>query len=226
MKKLNKDTLQDNNSSEERTIALFDFDGTISYCDSLLPFFRFIVGRQKFYRIFLNLIPKLLMLKVGLISAEELKSIFIKRFCGQLSKEELTSIAEEFAEKVLPKLINPIALIEVKRLQKNGVLITIISASPELYLKPWAATAGIKTVISTKITSTHVLGKNCKGQEKVNRLFSIISKESFSTLISLGYGDSSGDREMLSIVNISYWKPFRKNGFQIKAFWKLFINLI
>jgi phosphoserine phosphatase len=51
------------------------------------------------------------------------------------------------------------------------------------------------------------LTKNCYGQEKVNRLLSLYPHRQDYCLVA--YGDSRGDKELLSFADESHFKPFR-----------------
>ena len=54
-------------------VALFDFDGTLTLCDSLLPFLRFAAGRARFATGFAAAAPWILAWKAGLIDNAQAK---------------------------------------------------------------------------------------------------------------------------------------------------------
>ena len=88
----------------------------------------------------------------------------------------------------------------------NGDKVYVISASITEWVSPWCFAQGITHVLCTDVEVTDSLKltgrfrtKNCYGQEKVNRLLEIESDRHSYWLIA--YGDSKGDREMLSFAD-------------------------
>ena len=77
---------------------------------------------------------------------------------------------------------------------------------------PFAIACDVDTVIATKINTedNKVTGvfksKNCYGIEKVNRLLELFPKRSDYYLYA--YGDSRGDKELLSFADKGYYKEF------------------
>ena len=53
-----------------------------------------------------------------------------------------------------------------------------------------------------------LLGKNCYGQEKVDRIKEVLPQREDYELIA--YGDSRGDKEMLDYADERHYKPFRR----------------
>ncbi|MEJ1959737.1 MAG: HAD-IB family phosphatase [Nitrosomonadales bacterium] len=94
----------------------------------------------------------------------------------------------------------------------------IISASLELYVQPWGTSAGFDDVIATKLemagdgcTTGKLSGANCFGIEKIRRLEALLGTREGYTLYA--YGDSRGDRELLSSADYAYYKKFVDSHF-------------
>ena len=96
---------------------------------------------------------------------------------------------------------------------ENKKNMVVISASPEFLLEPICKQIGVQKLIATKVESKtgKFLGKNCYGEEKVNRL----NQEYKSYIINEFYSDSKSDSFLADIskksflVNkdkIQYWK--------------------
>src|SRR4051812_11918733 len=100
--------------------ALFDFDGTLTLCDTLLPFCRFVAGRRKFWNGLVRLTPALLGYAVKGGENVILKEAVLRRYIGGLPVDMLDERAEEFAEIVLPKLINEQALAILASHRRDG----------------------------------------------------------------------------------------------------------
>ncbi len=195
--------------NQAQKIALFDFDGTITYNDSMFEFIMFCSGKFKFYLGFLILSPFLILNKAGLISSQKTKEIVLAYFLKNFSKIKVT--ASHFSKTVLPKLIKKSALEKISKLKEEGYSIYIVSASASLWLQEWCDATGLHLIateleiIDNKITGK-ILGKNCKGIEKANRIKKKFENQNI--IIEFAFGDSAGDKEMLLMANKSFYKYF------------------
>jgi HAD superfamily hydrolase (TIGR01490 family) len=117
----------------------------------------------------------------------------------------------EFADQVIPALLRPKAMTEISQLQQQGIPVVIVSASPENWIRPWAASMQLELIATRlQITGNELTGKiegrNCYGKEKVRRIEQLYSLSDFTD--TYAYGDSSGDRPMLAVAKIAFYKPF------------------
>lgn len=196
----------------EKRIAFFDFDGTITTKDTLLEFIRFSRGTARFYAGFLLNSPYLVAYKLKLISNQTAKEKVLRFFFGQMPVNEFEEQCSRFASQVIPQLIRPRALDEIKKLQENDTKVIIVSASPENWVHKWSDTLGVKTIATQltvqegKLTGT-IAGNNCHGKEKVRRIQQNFNLKEFEEIYA--YGDTSGDKPMLAIATYSFMKPFR-----------------
>ena len=77
----------------------------------------------------------------------------------------------------------------------------IISASYEIWIMQFCRRLGIKYVIATKTDSEgKIIGKNCKGIEKLKRLANVIP----NAVIVSAYSDSSCDIPILEAARTAY----------------------
>jgi phosphatidylglycerophosphatase C len=195
-----------------RTIAFFDFDGTITTKDSLLEFIKFCKGRMNFYKGFLLNSPYLIAYKAGIITNQRAKEKVLAHFFKNTTLADFNLMAERFTQEVLPGLIRPGALAEIASLQQKGAEIVIVSASPGNWIKPWATQMSVSLIATNlvaeegKITGI-INGKNCYGEEKVNRIKQLYDLTGYDTIYA--YGDSSGDQPMLALAGKPFYKPFR-----------------
>ncbi len=193
-------------------VAVFDFDGTLTRRDSLLPFLHWAVGRFRFWWGILVLSPMLLRYALRLIPNWRAKEAMLSYFFANWSEERLDKVGQRFAVQVLPQLLRPEALQRVRWHQEQQHHLVILSASLEAYLRPLGESMGFDHVISTRlevqwgIVSGRILGKNCYGQEKVERLKAYLGDLSEYCLYA--YGDSLGDRELLNAANYPYYRTF------------------
>lgn len=197
-------------------IALFDFDGTLTYCDSLMPFLRGAVGRARFWAGLICLTPSLLGYCLGRIDREQLKEAVLGHYIGGWPADRFQDAVKRFTTTTLTSLCNDVALARMRWHQEQGHRIIVISASPEAYLTPWAASLPIETVLATRlefrdgIVSGRIEGRNCRGDEKVARLSAYL--DGLEGYEFYAYGDSAGDRELLALANHAYYRPFRRPG--------------
>ena len=195
-----------------KRIAFFDFDGTITTKDTLLEFIKFYKGTGLFYLGFLLYSPFVAAYKLGIIPNYVAKQKILQFFFKGESMEQFTAGCTKFAQTVLPSLIRPKALKEIERLKALDTTIVVVSASAENWISGWAAQNGlhlIGTLLATgngKITGA-IDGKNCYGDEKVCRIEAQYNLNDYAEVYC--YGDSGGDKAMLQLATLRFYKPFR-----------------
>jgi len=193
-------------------VAVFDFDGTLTRCDSMLPFLYWAVGRFRFWWGILVLSPMLLRYALRLVPNWRAKEAMLSCFFANWSEERLEKVGQRFAVQVLPQLLRTEALQRVRWHQEQHHHLVILSASLEAYLWPLGENMGFDQVISTQlevqsgIVTGRILGKNCYGKEKVERLKAYLGDLSDYCLYA--YGDSLGDRELLNVATYPYYRAF------------------
>ncbi|MBL6765954.1 MAG: HAD-IB family hydrolase [Verrucomicrobiae bacterium] len=198
--------------TEKPVVAVFDFDGTITYADSFLPYLRHISGFAGFWVRFLILSPALALHFAGLIGSTRAKELFLKCYLGGESEEKLRSSVQDFVKRRLRSLENPLAMARVEWHRGQGHRLILLSASPELYLNRWATENGFNKVLGTllemrdgRITG-RIAGKNCHGPEKVFRLEEELGDLRAYTIYS--YGDSRSDRVLLNRIDHAGYRSF------------------
>jgi HAD superfamily hydrolase (TIGR01490 family) len=195
-----------------KTLALFDFDGTISNRDSMIDFIRFSVSKRRLLTGVFRLTGVIAGYVFGAVTDADAKQLVLTHFFGGRDYDELKTIADEYAAKRINKIIRPKALQEIKRHLSEGGKIAIVSASVELWLQKWCDDLGL-TLIATKphiingCFSGSLASPNCKGEEKIRRIKEIYDLSEFDAIYA--YGDSPADRPMLSLSTHSFYKPFR-----------------
>jgi phosphatidylglycerophosphatase C len=195
----------------KKEIAFFDFDGTITTKDTLLEFIKFSKGRLPFYSGFLWNLPYLIAYKINLISNQTAKEKILAFFFRNTSIEAFRKECTAFSKRILPGLIRPKAVEEIRRLQERDVVVVVVSASPENWIKNWAdenqvhLIASRLEIIQERLTGK-IVGKNCHGDEKVSRINETYDLSQYH--IVAAYGDSKGDKPMLGLASKPYYKPF------------------
>ena len=192
-------------------LTLIDFDGTITTHDTFFSFLAFVCGRAFLWRHAPFIFVTLLGWKLGFWSAQHAKERLYTLCLQGLTQVELERYGQAFAQKLLDPsldLLRPGALELLRSCTGDLKLAAIVSASPELYVKPFCAALGLKC-LATRFEfdaqghfTGRLLGANCNGTEKVYRI-----KERFGSLDSYSievYGDSSGDYPMLELADSAH----------------------
>lgn len=202
------------NEKKQKTLALFDFDGTITTKDSLIDFIKYAVGNTAYYVGLVTLSPMLLTYAFKLIPNNIAKEKLIGHYFKGWKLSHFKQTADSYSQTQIQKIIRPQAIERINWHHKQNHDIVIISASIECWLEAFCHQNNI-TLISTKLEiqdnklTGKFLTKNCHGIEKVNRLKEIYNLNSYNYIYA--YGDSKGDTELLALANESFYKPFRKS---------------
>lgn len=198
-------------------LALLDFDGTLISKDSLFLFLRYCSKNTlSFYLKMLQLLPVFMLFKLGFLTNQRTKEIVLKTFLGQKRLKDVEEKAIAFTNQVLPNYLYSAGLEHLNWLKSEGFTIYLVSASAELWLKPWCIQQGIQ-LISTQLETREelitgqILGENCRAEEKKKRILATIPLEKYEIIHA--YGDSSDDYPMFSLAHRRYFKPFRVPGF-------------
>lgn len=195
-----------------KEIAFFDFDGTITNKDTMLEILKFHKGWWGMYWGLFSISPWLIAMKLGIISNSRAKERLLTRFFKNMPVEEFQRTCDQFSEQVLPRLLRPGALVQIQKYQQLKTPVVIVTASAENWVKKWCCANGIVCIATRLDTSDgritgKISGENCHGMEKVRRIKEYYDLREYQTIYA--YGDTNGDKPMLALATIAYYKPFR-----------------
>lgn len=192
-----------------RKVYAFDFDGTLTTKDTLLEFIRFAKGTFAFGLGFLRYAHLLVMMKLGLYPNWKAKQKVFAHFFKDTTLEDFDALCKEFAASSR-HLLRPKGIEAIEKALNEGSEVLIISASIDNWVQPFFAEVKVLgtqiEVVDGKLTG-RFLTKNCYGQEKVNRLKALYPNRQDYHLTA--FGDSRGDKELLTYADESFFKPFR-----------------
>lgn len=180
--------------------AFFDFDGTITQGDSFIPFLRYHLGTGPFLGHLLRLAPVFIGYGLKLIPNDRAKEKVLLATIAGRTPRELQEAARAYWPR-LEKALLPAGLEKLREQQAAGRRCVLVSASPELFLRPWAEALGFSHVIATQLEEadgrcTGRLGSaNCYGAEKVRRIEAQLGPGAWTD--SWAFGDSRADLPML-----------------------------
>lgn len=194
------------------TLALFDFDGTLTDRDSLPDFIIHAVGMPRFLLGMLVLTPMLFLYVLKLVRNDIAKEKMLGYFFSGWAIERFNAFGRDYALTRIHQIIRPQALAQLQWHLAEGHDVVIVSASAENWLNAWARQQGCHLIATRMAVQENVLtgyfdGKNCYGQEKVTRICAELDLSEYSNIYA--YGDSSGDKPMLALADKAFYKPFR-----------------
>ena len=194
-----------------KKLALFDFDGTLTSKDTLFDIARFSNSPLIYWSKIALLLPSFVLMKIGILPKQKGKEVFIGLFFSNKTEQEFNDICAKFCFERLPQIIRPKGHKEIEILKSQGADLFIVSASPKNWILPWALPMGIQ-VLSTELAVKNgritgkIVGENCNGVEKVNRIKQAIPLENYNEIYV--YGDTKGDFPMLDLATKKHYKPF------------------
>lgn len=186
---------------ERKPFVFFDFDGTLTQSDTLMPFLRHCSGSKSYYGKLLKLSPVFLAYFARILPNYLAKERVLTEFLRQMTVQEAEHFATTFVQQVLPHRLLALGMDKLREHQQQGHYCILVSASPELYLRHWAALHQFDGIIGTQlaVVSGHLTGQlwgqNCFGAEKVKRIEAEYGTDCW--LNSFAYSDSASDLPML-----------------------------
>jgi phosphatidylglycerophosphatase C len=191
-------------------VAAFDFDGTLTRGGSIWRFLRVASG-GRWTRATLATAPALLGAAIfGGTRADRAKEeLFVGALCGTPA-DELDQQAERFGLEHYAARGRADTAARLEAHRRAGHRVVIVSASPELYIRPVARELGADATIATRLAvddaglvTGRYEGANCRGAEKVRRLRRWVDAElPGAHPFVWAYGNSRGDLDLLEHADV------------------------
>jgi phosphatidylglycerophosphatase C len=195
-------------------VAAFDFDGTLTQRDTLLPFLRRAHGTWAVVRASARAAHR----------ARD-RDAFKVAMLGGLFRGWSSARLDALGHAYVPDLVRVLRPESAARLdwhRREGHAVVIVSASLGAYLRPLADHLAIDAALAVELvvdgggvlTGEVVGGLNTRGPEKVARLRAWLDGRfgSASEVELWAYGDSSGDDELLAAADHPTWVGRRARG--------------
>ncbi len=198
---------------ERRTIAAYDFDGTITTCDTFVDFTIFSKGHFRALFAFILFSPLIIATKLHIYPNWKAKQRIFQHLFRGIKISDFNQMCKNYYDKRHNRIIRKSAMESIQEhVQKNDTIV-IISASISNWVRPFANALDIPHVLCTEIDtdmdgfiSGQFATNNCYGSEKVKRLLQYFPDRESYQLIS--YGDSAGDKELLNFSDKAFYKSF------------------
>lgn len=191
-----------------RTVAVFDFDETLSTRDNVLPFMRSVAGTGRLAVALVAAAPSFALRRRDAAKARAVQHVFAGRDAAAVRAD-----GEQFAIEVIAHHLRDEAVARAAWHRSEGHELVIVSASLDAYLEPIGTRLGFQAVLATRLEVgpdgrlTGALdGPNVRGPEKVVRLDRWLGG---APAVVWAYGDSSGDRELLARADHPMYRTFR-----------------
>jgi phosphatidylglycerophosphatase C len=200
--------------SERPVVAAFDFDGTLTHRDTLLPFLIRCLGWPQFLWVLCQSSPWLAAYALRLMSNHRAKARLLKVSLIGLSQLDAQAQAQAFVTGYLPTQWQPWAMAQLLQHQHQGHHCIVVSASPDVYLSAVAASLGVDALLCTEMVlrdgryTGAMATPNCHGGEKVIRLQAWL-REMYTTdtkPVIHAYGDTPGDFPMLRLAERAWYR--------------------
>lgn len=190
-----------------RTVAAFDFDGTLTHHDTLVPFLMHVRGRPAVLRALLATAPALARAPLNDAARHRAKEALLVATLRGWWIEELQPLADEFAARVVEEELRPDRVARLRWHQEQGHDVVIVSASPELYVAAAGTLLGCAATLATRLEvdrrgrlTGRIFDGNVRAALKERRLRDWLGP---NPVHLWAYGDSDGDAEMLAMADIA-----------------------
>src|SRR6185369_8192609 len=184
-------------------LALFDFDGTITFGDTFTPFIYFAVGRARLAAGATLLSPMIAGYKLGLVQSSRMRAAIVRVALSGRAETEVAELGRRYAGS-LGRVVRPESLARIRWHQENGDEIVVVSASLAAYLRVWCGEMGVALICAEleaaegRLTGRYA-GGDCTGAEKARRVQASYDLSRYSTVYA--YGDTEEDAELLELAH-------------------------
>lgn len=187
-----------------RTLALFDFDGTITTRETLPDFVRYAISRRRRWcGIVLFALPALAY-RMGLMPVSVLRSGLIRYAFTGMSRSAVEHAGRRFARDVLPALVRPDMQARIDAHRADGDRVVVVSGGFDVYLRPWCEAQGIELVCSAldargdRLNGRYA-GPQCVAEEKARQVRARYDLAEFAEIHA--HGDTHEDHALLALAH-------------------------
>jgi phosphatidylglycerophosphatase C len=209
----------------ELCVAAFDFDGTLTHGDTLLPFLATALGWPRFAWALLRSSPWLVGHVLRLVRNDIAKARLFKAALQGVATADVQRWAGHWAREQLPGQLRDAqdpTMAQLAWHRAAGHCCVMVSASPDIYLERAAAVLGFDGLICTQMEAEltgpglgeRLTGRmktpNCHGEQKVIRLQAWLTERydaaALADMTLYAYGDTSGDKPMLRMAQQAWYR--------------------
>ena len=202
-------------SDARPVVAAFDFDGTLTRRDTLIPFLARGLGWPRLLIAFFKCSPWLAGYALRLLPNDVAKARLLRATLAGRSALELEGWTTQWLAKDFTGQLQHWTMARLAWHKGAGHCCVIVSASPDVYLERVAAQLGFDGLICTElqVVSGTITGEmqtpNCHGEQKVLRLKSWLAERFGAGCDGVelyAYGDTSGDLPLLRMAQHAWYR--------------------
>lgn len=184
-------------------LALFDFDHTVSTCDTYARFLRRVATPEQMAAAKWKVGPWLLGYRAGIVSARGIRERVTRLTFKDRDAAEIAAHGEPYARDALPAMLRPEMMKRIEWHQAQGHDVALISASLDLYLQPWCERHGLALICNRLESSDDRLtGRYLERDIGPHKAQEIRARYDLSRYERIhAYGDSREDKPMLALAH-------------------------
>jgi phosphatidylglycerophosphatase C len=197
--------VSDVRGASDRVVAAFDFDGTLTRRDSLLPFVARVATWPRTLAVAARVSPRLGLASMGRADRDDAKARFLTPLLRGRLHSEVSARGVAYGDTLVDRAIRPEMRARVAWHRAQGHEVVIVSASLDVYLDRVGQLLDVQGVLCTRLEidddgrcTGRMLGGNCRGSRKAERLRDYLGELPVELW---AYGDSGGDTEMLAMAD-------------------------
>jgi phosphatidylglycerophosphatase C len=186
-------------------VAAFDFDGTLTHRDTLVPFLRLAVGHARVARVFATNARH-----VARASRQrEARDVLKERVLAACLAGAPLATVDAAVERFVPTIrFRDDVVAKLREHHDAGHHVLVVSASPTIYVGPAVRRLGVDDVLATDlevadgVLTGRLATPNCRAEEKVVRLDAWLAGRDVELH---AYGNSPDDAPMLARAHHAVW---------------------
>ena len=191
---------------DRRGLALFDFDGTLTRRDTVLPFLVDLCGPAA--------LPGFSAVAGAAFVRDSerrdaAKAAIIRRALAGRPYAEVAAAGRVYARTVVQQGLRGEGRARLEWHRAHGHRLVIVSASLEPYLGVVAELLDVEHCLCTRlevdevgVLTGSIAGANCRGEEKARRVREVLEIDDHEVW---AYGDTHGDRALLALAHHPVW---------------------
>jgi phosphatidylglycerophosphatase C len=205
------DTTGTDRPADRRRIAAFDFDGTVTKRDTLVPFVAQVAGPARFAAVCGRLGLSGARRRVDLMARDDVKAELARLVFRGRTEDEIRARADRYGTALLASRLRPFMVDRVTAHVDAGHDTLFVSASLTYYIEPIAEALGMNAVIAVELETVdgmftgELARPNVRADEKVVRLEEWTAATGGADRELWSYGNSSGDHALLAAADHAFW---------------------
>ena len=196
-------------ASPRPSLALFDFDGTLTTTESFGAFLRMAVPTLRLRWGVVLVAPLILAYRLRLLPGTVVRAAILRIAVRGLDAATVAAAGERYARDVVPATLRPDMLARLRWHRERGDVVAVVSGAFDVCIRAWCEAEGIAMLASAleqrdgRLTGRYA-GAQCTGKEKVRRIRTAYAPSTFARIHA--YGDTVEDLPMLSLADDAVYR--------------------